>query len=219
MDAERGDKLRWKHILTLTAIGASALLLFLGYSAGRTAYEKHQRAKWETKYANGLWRCDGMDSMFEAFRRKVGAPPADLMVAIYPAFKQSDLIAITGNEVRILNLPSFPRERGADMPAPSTRPPQRVLLAPDLMSEVARTISDDVENVRAKPVYGLDGVSYIFFTASGHCGETWSPEENTRSDKLADLVDALHQAARSPEGPKRKKATERVNSALEALQD
>lgn len=219
MDTERRGTLRWKHILTLTGVGALVLVLFLAYNAGCTAYKKHRQAKWEAKYANGLWRCGGMDSMFEAFRRKVGTPPADLMVAIYPAFKQSDLIAITGNEVRILNLPSFPRERGADMPAPSTRPPQRVLLAPDLMSEVVKTISEDVENVRAKPVYGLDGVSYIFFTASGHCGETWSPEENTRSDRLADLVDALHQAARSPEGPKRKAATERVNSALEALQD
>ncbi|MGN7830183.1 hypothetical protein ACTJI2_01045 [Pseudoxanthomonas sp. 22568] len=218
MDTERRGTLRWKHILTLAGIGALVLALFLVYNAGRATYEKHRQAKWEAKYANSLWPCRGMGNALDDFRHRVGAP-VDFIVAIYPSFDPPDLIAISGNEVRFMALPRFPRERGTGWPAPSKQPPRKVALPPDLMSEVVMTLSEDVENARATPAYGLDGVNYVFFTASGRCGETWSPEENSRSGKLVDLVDALRQATRSPEGQKRDRATERVRNALKALQE
>jgi hypothetical protein len=87
------------------------------------------------------------------------------------------------------------------------------------MSEVVKTVSGDMENARAEPVYGLDGVTYVFFDKSGRCAETWSPQEGTRAHKLTKLVYALRETARSPAGEKREAATERVSAALEALQD
>lgn len=218
MDTERRGTLRWKHILTLAGVGTLILALFLAYPYGRDAYEEHAQAKLEARYSDGLEPCGGMDNAYKEFRRHLGVP-IDFMVAIYPAFEGPDVIAVSGNEIHFLAFRRPSGEQGAGWPAPSNRPPRKISLAPDLMYEVVKTVSGDMENARAEPVYGLDGVTYVFFDKSARCAETWSPQEGTRAHKLTKLVYALRETARSPAGEKREAATERVSAALEALQD
>lgn len=218
MDTERRGKLRWKHILTLAGIGVLVPVLALGYHYGRDAYDKQQQAEREARYDDGLEPCGEMDNIYMEFRRRLGVP-ADFMVAIYPAFEAPDLIAVSRNEVHLLAFRRSDREQGTGWPAPSNHLSRKISLPPDLISEVVQTVSGDMDNARAKPVYGLDGVSYVFFDKAGRCAETWSPQAGTRAHKLTSLAYALREAARSPEGPEREAATERVSAALAALQD
>lgn len=218
MDTERRGKLRWKHILTLAGIGVLVPVLVLGYRYGRDAYDKQQQAEREARYADGLEPCGEMDNTYMEFRRRLGVP-ADIMVAIYPAFEAPDLIAVSGNEVHLLAFRRSDREQGTGWPAPSNHLSRKISLPPELISEVIRTVSDDMTNARAKPVYGLDGVSYVFFDKAGRCAETWSPQAGTRAHKLTSLAYALREAVRSPVGSEREAATERVSAALAALQD
>jgi hypothetical protein len=49
-----------------------------------------------------------------------------------------------------------------------------------------------------EPVYGLDGVTYIFSTANGKCGETWSPTKTTRDRLLVETFEKLMKLAEDP---------------------
>lgn len=218
MNAKRYGTLRWKHILILASVGTLVLALFLAYPYGRDAYEKQQQSEREARYADGLEPCGEMDNIYMEFRHRLGVP-ADFMVAIYPAFEAPDVIAVSGNEVHLLAFRRSDREQGTGWPTPSSHLSRKISLPPDLMFEVVKTVSGDMENARAEPVYGLDGVTYVFFDKAGRCAETWSPQEGTRAHKLTKLVYALRETARSPEGPKRDRATARVRNALEALQE
>lgn len=218
MDSERHGKLRWKHILTLAGIGVLVPVLILGYRYERDAYEKQQQAEREARYVDGLEPCGEMDNIYMEFRRRLDVP-ADVMVAIYPAFEAPDLIAVSGNEVHVLAFRRSDRKPGTGWPAPSNQLSRKISLPSELMSEVVKTVSNDMRNARAKPVYGLDGVSYVFFDKAGRCAETWSPQAGTRAHKLTSLVYALRETARSPEGKKRNQAMERIRTALEALQE
>lgn len=214
MDTERRGKLRWKDILALAGIGALVPLMLLGYNLGREAYESRRQTHLQARYGDGLWPCMMGDSA-EAYRQKIGMPSDLLMVVLAPPDQPSELIAISGSNVRAQEFELFPR--GTFRAPPGG--PRQVTLAPDLTSAIVETITEDIHNVRAEPNRGMDGLYYLFFTASGQCGETWTPRKDTRARKLVEATHALLQTADSPEGSRQEQAVARLRDALESLQD
>lgn len=235
MDMERRGKLRWKRILTLAGIGALVPLLMLGSNLERDACEKHQRVRLEAKYRDGLWLCGSLDEMFDEYRRMAGAPPDLLVLVIPPPPRRWEFVAVSGNAVHVLELGRTSRQLFVSSPASDPGEedslashqaarsaeefPRTATLAPDLLADTVREITEDIHNARARPARETDGAGFLFFTASGQCGETSTPKDNSQAMKLVEAALALRQIAHSSQDDTRAQAIARLRIALESLQD
>jgi hypothetical protein len=66
------------------------------------------------------------------------------------------------------------------------------------LTELLRAILEGKTSYTDEPSYGLDGVTYIFTTASGKCGQTWSPAKATRDRLLVGTFEKLRELAEDP---------------------
>lgn len=101
----------------------------------------------------------------------------------------------------------------------STQVPVRHLqapIAPELAERIRRTFSQAILSSRRSEQFGLDGVSYSFTLPDAGCASAWSPEPESRSGRLVDLMKLLDVHANAPDPAE---SEGRIAALLDVLQN
>jgi len=138
---------------------------------------------------------------------KAVAKPTQLQLTVFPSFEVESGIRLVGSDVYFVKFrssfwaDSVAADGGGSYHMDFSKPKtvatvSRATLDAAVAERVLRVFTKAIVEAKETGHGGLDGIAYVFTASGGKCGRTWSPEADSRSGRLVQLMDRLARHAR-----------------------
>lgn len=194
-------RIRGGRILLMAVAIAVPVAVVASVPLAQHALKERERLELEERYKDGLSPCErDQADTYNVVRMELPVDDA-LTVMVFPSFSSPYSVSLSEDAVYYVQMDivrEFPSHGFVCGNAPpgvpslvAGRPAQRSAMPPQLSEQITALVNEDVKHARAKLPRGLDGTSYVFRTAGGHCAQAWSPSGGTRAETLIDVFHAL----------------------------
>lgn len=226
MDSDKsvtGTRPAWQRILLMFAAASLVVAALLLGPVIKHEMAAREADRIKRVHAEGLIPCGQFDgTALRADTELLAQLPAmpALSITANPAFNDIESVHLVGQDLYYVR-----RQRPAAEFPPKpigSRTPKIVRvstarLSGPVSSSLVELVESDIARAAAEWPMGLDGITYYFETPTG-CATAWSPDSDTRADKMVDLFWSLAARARKDVPSKDKADDAELLKKIEALQ-
>ena len=201
--------LQIRRVLIYTSALCGAVALAVLTPVALDAYAAHKTQQEHLRYATGLYPCTFHWQAFSEYIDSQLPGPPDVSIDVVPSFDGPRAIRIVGRDIYYFRVDERTTKQisrvGRDgIGSVSERADvTRSSITEKTSNMLARVITREVVEARAKEPMGLDGTTYKFQTGgTNRCAMAWSPGADERAHRVVSLYySALNYTTNSKDHP------------------